>query len=254
MTGQAFVTGTSRGLGKACVEYLLQNGWEVVGIGRNVPEFDIKINHDGYEHISADLSNAEKTAELILPFKAEAPQHLLINNAACIGEIAPVGKLNNYQLIKDYNLNVIAPAILSNKFLMLTKSKFDKNRYIINISSGASKNPYGGWAMYSSSKAALDAFAKSVHMENEQLNDKRTFFCSVAPGVIDTNMQEHIRNSNPEYFPKKNKFIEMHQKHQLKKPSTTARKLLDVVLGMRDNNYWVVFDLRDLDPLASQIN
>ncbi len=106
--------------------------------------------------------------------------------------------------------------------------------------------------MYSSSKAALDAFAQSVHMENEQINDKRTFFCSVAPGVIDTNMQEHIRNSNPEYFPKKNKFIEMHQKHQLKKPSTTARKLLDVVLGMRDNNYWVVFDLRDLDPLASQ--
>lgn len=252
MTGQAFVTGTSRGLGKACVEYLLHDGWEVVGIGRSAPVLNEKLNHDKYTHIFCDLSDAEKTAELILPFKPELPKHLLINNAATLGEIAPVGKLNNYQLIKDYNLNVIAPAILSNKFMMLTQSRFDKLRYIINISSGASKNPYGGWAMYSSSKAALNAFALAVKQESEQIKDKRTYFCSVAPGVIDTDMQEQIRESNSDYFPQKNKFIDLHKKHYLRKPSTTARKLLDAVLSMRDNHYWVVFDLRDLDPLADK--
>jgi hypothetical protein len=65
-------------------------------------------------------------------------------------------------------------------------------------------------------------------------------------------MQERIRESNADYFPQKNKFLELHKKHYLRKPSTTARKLLEAVLEMRDNHYWVVFDLRDLDPLASQ--
>jgi benzil reductase ((S)-benzoin forming) len=252
MTGQAFVTGTSRGLGKACVEYLLYYGWEVVGIGRTAPEFGDKIIHDKYTHIFCDLSDAEKTAELILPIKPELPQHLLINNAATLGEIAPVGKLNNKRLIKDYNLNVIAPAILSNKFMMLTQSKYDKNRYIIQVSSGAAKNPYGGWAMYSSSKAALNAFAISVRQESEYINDKRTFFCAVAPGVIDTDMQAQIREAEIGSFPGKNKFVDMHKKRQLKKPENIADKLLSAVLGMRDNHYWTVFDLRDLDPLANK--
>lgn len=252
MTGQAFVTGTSRGLGKACVEYLLCAGWEVIGIGRSIPHFEDKIPAENYSHIFLDLSDAEKTAELMLPYKPEAPRHLLINNAGTLGEIAPVGKLNNKQLIKDYNLNVITPAILSNKFMMLTQSKYDKKRYIINVSSGAAKHPYAGWAMYSSSKAALDAFAESVHEEKVAINDKRTFFCSVAPGVIDTEMQNQIREANPEYFPEKPRFVELHKKHYLRKPSTTARKLLEAVLDMRDNQFWVVFDLRSLDPLADQ--
>ena len=63
---------------------------------------------------------------------------------------------------------------------------------ILNISSGAGRNPYEGWGAYCTTKAGLDHFSRVVAMEqaNEQYPVE---IVSIAPGIIDTDMQATIR-------------------------------------------------------------
>lgn len=67
---------------------------------------------------------------------------------------------------------------------------------------------------------------------------------SLAPGVIDTDMQAEIRASRPEQFPLRDRFIALKQQHQLAMPEETARALVDYLLGERFGEV-AVADLRE---------
>lgn len=222
---QAFITGTSRGLGKAMAEQLLDSDWQVVGIGRTHT-----IQHDNYKAIIADLSMPSVAEFISIEIDENAEQHLLINNAAETGEIGYFGKVSNAQFQHGYQLNLISPAILINRFVALTQ-QFNSLRFIINVSSGAAQNVYDGWGMYCSSKSGLDSITSVLMEELNQKNDYRTFIYSIAPGVIDTEMQAVIRKATKDEFSRIERFITMHKKHHLTPAKTAARKLLSYVLS-----------------------
>jgi benzil reductase ((S)-benzoin forming) len=102
--------------------------------------------------------------------------------------------------------------------------KLSADRRILNISSGAGRNPTTGWGVYCSTKAALDMYSRVIHAEQGE-NGVRVV--SLAPGVVDTAMQATIRASNPRDFPEVSRFKEMHESGKLATPEGVAARILN---------------------------
>ena len=211
---QAIVTGTSRGLGKA----IAIQGWNVTGISRNQ-----SIEHENYIHVIADLSDSNCVNALSLGLNPDAEDYLLIHNAGTLGEIGYVGEVSDAMIQKGFQLNLITPSILTNRFLHETKHK---KRTVVAITSGASKNQYDCWGMYCSSKAGLDAYFAVVMKEVELRNDIKTRIYSIAPGVVDTSMQEQIRLSDKDSFSNLARFTELKELNQLDSAENVAKKII----------------------------
>jgi benzil reductase ((S)-benzoin forming) len=214
---QAIVTGTSRGLGKAIALQLLEQGWKVTGISRNQ-----SIEHEKYIHVCADLTDSNCLNALSLGLNTDAEDYLLIHNAGTLGEIGYVGEVSDAIIQQGFQLNLITPSILTNQFLHETQHK---KRTVVAITSGASKNAYDGWGMYCSSKAGLDAYFAVVMKEVELRNDKNTRIYSIAPGVVDTSMQEQIRRSDKHSFSNLARFTELKELNQLDSAENVAKKI-----------------------------
>ena len=215
---QAIVTGTSRGLGKAIALQLLEQGWKVTGISRNQ-----SIEHEKYIHVCADLTDSNCVNALSLGLNTDAEDYLLIHNAGTLGDIGYVGEVSDAMIQKGFQLNLITPSILTNRFLHETQHK---KRTVVTITSGASKNTYDGWGMYCSSKAGLDAYFAVVMKEVELRNDIMTRIYSIAPGVVDTSMQEQIRKSDKDSFSNLARFTELKELNQLDSAENVAKKII----------------------------
>jgi benzil reductase ((S)-benzoin forming) len=220
---QAIVNGTSRGLGKEIALHLLENGWKVTGISRNQ-----SIDHENYIHVNADLSDSNCLDDLSLGIIPDAEEYMIIHNAGMLGEIGYVGEVSEGMIQKGFQLNLITPSILTNQFLKETQHK---KRTVVAITSGASKNAYDGWGMYCSSKAGMDAYFAVVIKEVELRNDMNTRIYSIAPGVIDTSMQEQIRQSDKHSFSNLARFTELKELNQLDSAENVAKKITTFLLS-----------------------
>jgi benzil reductase ((S)-benzoin forming) len=214
-----FITGTSKGLGKALVELLLseENNF-VYGFSRNS-----SIEHQNYVHHAIDLGDLDKVQSFQFPALENAEKICLVNNAGIVGEVNHAGKLDNQSIINCYNVNLIAPAILTNNFLS-SYSDTSIPKLIVNISSGAGRTPIDGWNVYCSTKAGLDMFSSVIHEENT-IKGNNTTILSLAPGIIDTGMQVQIRESSEDGFSNIDRFIEYKENGDLADPKTTAAQV-----------------------------
>ena len=219
-----YITGTSRGIGKAMAEFLLKEKENfVVGISRKST-----IENKNYHHISLDLTNLYEVRKFKFENHTNAKRICLINNSGAIGQVKPVGKLSNEQIINDYNLNLVAPTVLCNNFISAYKD-VNAEKIIVNVSSGAGKNPVDGWGVYCASKAGIDLFSRVI--DNEQkLTAKNGFrIFSVAPGVVDTQMQTDIRSASKEDFSRLNDFLNYKNTGQLAEANTVAEKFFKIL-------------------------
>jgi benzil reductase ((S)-benzoin forming) len=235
---QAIVTGTSRGLGKEIALQLLEQGWKVTGVSRNQ-----SIEHENYIHVCADLSDSNCVNDLSLGLNPVEEEYLLIHNAGTLGEIGYVGEVSDEMIQQGFQLNLITPSILTNQFLHKTQHK---KRTVVAITSGASKNQYDGWGMYCSSKSGLDAYFAVVMKEVELRNDLNTRIYSIAPGVIDTSMQEQIRQSDKQSFSNLARFTELKELNQLDSAENVAKKITSFMLAenpFKNGRY----DIRDFE-------
>ncbi|KAA9340786.1 SDR family NAD(P)-dependent oxidoreductase [Adhaeribacter soli] len=217
-----FITGTGKGIGKALAEALLENEEAfVTGISRHQT-----INHPRYRHLNMDLSETQNLLTHlpeIFQQVQDADKLVLVNNAGVLGEIGYVGEKQNEDFNYVFSVNVTAPAILMNAFLH-TYREVKAEKIILNISSGAGKYPMDGWASYCASKAALDLFSESVQLEQNLLNSGVRVF-SLAPGIVDTQMQAQIRETPSAQFSQVSKFKDYKASGSLASPETVAKKL-----------------------------
>jgi len=229
-----FITGTSRGIGKALVELLLEDKNNYVyGFARNK-----NIEHKCYRHFNIDLSHPDKVSEFDFPNLEDASKLVLINNAGTLGQVKHLGILSSLDIIDGYSVNVIAPAVLMNNFIKTYKAqRIDK--LVINITSGAAQSPYDGWSIYCSSKAAIDMLSQVGALEQDLITDgSNCKVLAVAPGVVQTQMQQEIRASNVSDFSRKDKFIKLYEDEQLYLPKDVAKALLEII-----NNPSIVEDV-----------
>ena len=100
-----------------------------------------------------------------------------------------------------------------------------------------------GSGSYCAAKAGLDHLARAVALE-EAAKPHGARIVSLAPGVIDTDMQVQLRASDAALFPDRVRFVEMKETGQLDSPSIAAAKMLRY-LDRADFGTQPVGDVRD---------
>jgi NAD(P)-dependent dehydrogenase (short-subunit alcohol dehydrogenase family) len=229
---KAIVTGHTRGLGAALVDALRARGIDVLGVARSrrAPAADAAAFAGRFEQVELDLSDSGKLAQwldggTLARFLRGAQRALLINNAGTLGPVGPSAAQAPADVAAAVALNVAAPLMLASAFSAATADASD--RRIAHVSSGAARNPYPGWTLYCATKAALDHHARAAALDAE----RGMRVASVAPGVIDTEMQGQIRSMDEARFPLRERFANMKRSGQLASPEEAAGKFVEYLLS-----------------------
>lgn len=219
------ITGGSNGIGKAIAKKYTSENFTVFSISRS------KTTEVNYKQIAADLSNTLEAVKAIQNAFSkiesdEITSITLLNNAGSLGEVNTVGDLDSEKIQHTIQLNTTTPLVLSNEFIKLTK-KLNCKKQIINISSGAAMNPYSGWSIYCTSKAALDMTTKAIATEQSDI-ENGVKCMAIYPGVVDTDMQTVIRKTTESEFKNVQRFIELKENNELYAPEFVADKIFHI--------------------------
>lgn len=244
------LTGASRGLGAALAQQLLADDVLLLTLSRHPdPALSAKANAAGatLEQWAVDIGHdigAAARLEAWLHGHAAADFGLaaLINNAGLLGRVGPVEKNDGELLSAVMRVDLEAPMLLTAAFLRATRTwAIDKR--VLGISSGAGKRPVAGWAAYCAAKAGLDHFSRVVALDEAMLPNP-TRIVSLAPGVIDTDMQGELRVADAAGFPEQGHFVELKAGGQLPTPAAAATRVL-AYLCRADFGHTPVDDVRN---------
>ena len=180
-----FISGASRGIGTAIAESFAQLGHTVIGTSRSKFKFESKL--DNLIPLALDISDRNSINNCVEYLKDNnLKPSILINNAGITSD-------QLFLRMKDEEWDDVIATNLTGAF-NLTKALIKnmiKDRYgrIINISSvsGLMGNP--GQVNYSSAKAGLSGFTKSLAKE---VGSRGITVNSVAPGFIETDMTAYL--------------------------------------------------------------
>ena len=249
------LTGASRGLGYAMARKLLSPGRVLLCLSRQVSD---ELEHEAraagahLEQWSQDLGDPAEGAErlerwlhsLHAPALASAT---LINNAGMIPRIGPLEDCPPAELASALRVGLEAPMALAGTFLRATQAWVDAGwrgpRKLLNISSGLGRRAMAAQSPYCAAKAGLDHFSRCVALEQAQ-RPHGVQVVSLAPGVIATDMQQQLRAADPQRFPDRARFVELHEQGQLTSPEQAAARVL-AYLERADFGRDVIADLRD---------
>jgi len=231
------ITGASRGIGEAIARKLLVSGNSLFCTSRTLNE-DLVETASGngialYFH-EFDISKATAAMaflkQVFQKIDLNAAESIaLINNAGVLEPIGPSGTLKSIAIERHYKTNLLAPAILINAFIKYTR-KAAIPKVILNISSGASEYPYHGWSAYCSSKAGIDMLTRTIALEQESEKQPVKIF-ALKPGIVETDMQSLIRQTNPKHFREKDKFVKLYNEGLLTKPVDVAEAIADALFA-----------------------
>ena len=226
------LTGASRGMGLAMAEQLIDAGHALVCLSRKTNDALAQRAADRgvlLEQWAQDLARADTAAAKLQTWLAARGEDglagvTLINNAGVIPRIAPIGEVPAADLAQALRVGLEAPMLLTAAFLNATAG-WRCARKVLNISSGLGRRAMASQAAYCAAKAGMDHYSRCVALEEAaQPNGARV--CSLAPGVIDTDMQVQLRGADARQFPDIGNFIGMKDKGQLSSPSEAAARVL----------------------------
>lgn len=244
------LTGASRGLGRALASQLLAADMLLLTIERR-PDASL------LDEASAAGARLEQWAldvahDIGVAARLEAWLHgqdgarfasaTLINNAGALGRVGPIDAMAADEIATVLRVGLEAPLALTAAFLRATAG-WPAARRVLNISSGAGRNPIGGWSAYCAAKAGLDHFSRVTALD-EAGRPGGAKIVSLAPGVIETAMQAQLRAADAAGFPNKQYFVDLHAKGQLASPEEGARRVL-AYLERPDFGTHPVADVRD---------
>ena len=245
------VTGASRGLGQALVEALLGPGQLLVCMARSsMAALETAAARRGclLDARCVNLANPNAAVAALANSLGEVDISTvtavtLINNAGTVEPVKPVEKLKAEEVAASLALNLTTPIALTGAFLRITAA-WNVPRRILNISSGAAHKPYHGWSVYCAAKAGLDQFSRCAALE-QQGTAQPAAIVSLAPGVIDTAMQDLLRSLPAEDFKEQQRFVALKESGALLPPAEVAGRIL-AYLQRPDFGQQVVADLREI--------
>ncbi|WP_312457661.1 SDR family NAD(P)-dependent oxidoreductase [Comamonas sp.] len=243
------LTGGSRGMGLAMGRQLLAKGHTVLSIARSsssalaaaAPTPDQLIQWE--QDLGDTDAAAQRLGDWLRSLKAtDWASITLINNAGVIPQIAPLSDLATPDLRNALRVGLEAPMALTGVFLGATGS-WTVPRKVLNVSSGLGRRPMASQAAYCTAKAGMDAYARCVALE-EAHKPHGAKIVSLAPGVIDTDMQVQLRSADAGAFPDVGNFKGLHEGGKLSSPEEAAAKVLGW-LDRADFGQNVIADVRE---------
>ena len=195
----------------------------------------------------ADLADPLPAAEqLKLWLAAHDPDAIagatLINNAGVIPPLVPLCDSEPVELVQALRVGLEAPMVLTAAFLSSTRS-WQTPRRVLNISSGLGRRPMASQSAYCAAKAGLDHFTRCLALDEAGLPNGAKV-CSLAPGVIDTDMQVQLRSASPVLFPDQANFAQLKTNKLLTSAEDAAARVL-AYLSRKDFGELPVADVRN---------
>ena len=226
------LTGASRGMGLAMAEQLLQAGHTLLCISRHAhPALSNQATQTGatLTQWTQDLADGQVASERLQTWLQSQNPHdhasvNLINNAGVIPPILALSQSKPADLAQSLRVGLEAPMQLCAAFLGATQA-WPMPRKVLNISSGLGRYPMASQAGYCAAKAGMDHFTRCMALD-EALQANGAKVCSLAPGVIDTDMQVQMRGAAGEAFPDQSKFLQLKAQGQLSSPAQAASMVL----------------------------
>ena len=243
------LTGASRGMGLAMAQQLLRTDAQLVCISRHANAAlteQAGATGASLEQWCLDLADGTAVARRLGDYlrglnPATLASATLINNAGVISELAPLREADTSDLANALRVGLEAPMLLCAAFLSATQL-WAVPRKVLNVSSGLGRRAMASSAAYCAAKAGMDHFTRCVALE-ESLVPNGAKVCSLAPGVIDTDMQVQLRSANGDAFPDRAAFEGLHAQGQLTSPAQAAQRILRY-LARADFGDEVVADVR----------
>jgi NAD(P)-dependent dehydrogenase (short-subunit alcohol dehydrogenase family) len=218
----AFVSGASRGLGRGIAERFAERGLRLALCSRSTP-----VLADAPSVLARTLD--VRDADAMEGFVADAEERfgtidLWINNAGVLAPIAPVREtpLDAFREHVDINLTGV---FIGSRCYVRHLHRRERGGVLVNVSSGAAWNAYRGWGAYCAGKAAVERLTQVIALEEAEIGLRAH---SVAPGVIDTAMQEQIRATPADRFPDVSRFIELKEAGRFNSARFVADELLSI--------------------------
>lgn len=242
------LTGGSRGMGLAIGQQLLAQGQHVLSIARKTSA-ELAASASKPEQLlqwEQDLSQSAAAAQRLATWlgtleSSDWASITLINNAGVIPQIAPLSQVPAADMINAMRVGLEAPMALTGAFLGATEG-WSIPRKVLNISSGLGRRAMASQASYCTAKAGMDQFSSCVALE-EAAKPSGARIVSLAPGVIDTDMQVQLRSATTGDFPDVERFAGLHANGQLTSAGDAAARVL-AWLERPDFGDQVVADVR----------
>ncbi len=251
MTQHLFIlTGASRGMGLAMARKLIKPGNTLLCISRKTNETlaaQAKMTGIPLLQWAQDLAKGADTSARLESWLSEQDgkswaSATLINNAGALARIGPLSEAEAGDLARALRVGLEAPMQLTAVFLRATEG-WRAQRKVLNISSGLGRKAMASQAAYCAAKAGMDHFTRCVALD-EALKANGAKVCSLAPGVIDTDMQEQLRGADLAAFPDRGNFVRLKSGGQLTSPDEAASRVL-AYLARPDFGAQPVADVRE---------
>ncbi len=201
---EVLITGSSRGIGKACATYLAKNGFNIVlHCSKNIERLNpikeeiLKLGVSA-RCLSFDVSNREECEKVLLnDIEKNGVYYGIILNAG-IAKDNPFPSMENFEWDDVINVNLNSFYNVLKPLIMPLIQKREGRIVVMSSISGQTGNR--GQVNYSASKAGLIGATKALSREVAKRNI--TVNC-IAPGVIESDMTEELPSDIVKSIPMK---------------------------------------------------
>ncbi len=233
-----FITGASSGFGESIVSEALERGHKIIATFRNdneINEFNSNHNADNAMAVMVDVTNKDQINNAVSKATDKFGKiDVLINNAG-MGMFKLFEDTTNDDVYKQFDVNVVGLINMTNA--ILPHMRKNKSGHIINFSSIAGISSMPGMGVYCASKAAVEAFSKSLRQEVDAFDIGVTL---IEPGAFDTkffessNFSEMKENANDDYAETIDKMVQMFDditsdKSEMGDPNKLATVLVNII-------------------------
>jgi NAD(P)-dependent dehydrogenase (short-subunit alcohol dehydrogenase family) len=193
------ITGASSGIGKASAILAAEMGATVIACGRDEKKLNETLSllksKEKHTIITAELTNQEELKSLV---KQCPPLDGIVHSAGIVKPV-PVKFIQQKHIDEMFSINYNAVVLINSQLLQQKKIKDAAS--IVLISTISTQHSYFGGALYVSTKAALEAYARSLGLE---LVNRKVRVNTLSPAMVKTEIYENTLKStlNPEHTKK----------------------------------------------------
>jgi short-subunit dehydrogenase len=197
----ALITGASRGIGFALAQALGEEGYDLTITARKLESLEragAELREQGFtvEQIAANLAQEEAVREVVQRHRERYGRlDVLVNNAGVgIGAKADEHQTKYVDLQLDVNLR--APILFYRECAEMLRAAGAEHgkALVVNLASLAGVSPQAWLSVYSATKAAIAAYTVSM---NKELAKKGVKSVAFAPGFVDTDMADYVKDRIP---------------------------------------------------------